>query len=58
MTKTIGTKTIFYDFCVLPPVKISDLVPLLYNQYQICVKSFNVFWDWLTELVERWNSER
>ncbi len=58
ITHRSGNKTISYDICSRPPVKIGDALPLLRQQHAICVESFHTFWDWLNDLIKRWQIER
>jgi hypothetical protein len=50
--------TIMYVFGGLEPIKIPDILPRVYRQHEICVQTFDTYWNLVTALLKIWQSER
>lgn len=48
--------SITYAFGGQPPLKISDLIPLLLSEHEYCVSAFNAFWLLLEEQLKDWKT--
>ncbi|GBC61519.1 hypothetical protein DENIS_2481 [Desulfonema ishimotonii] len=47
-------KNVSYDFGGIQPLRIGELIPLLYEQYQANISAFQIFWDLVKEQVSIW----
>ena len=49
---------ISYGFGGLQPIEISEILPEIYKQHGICVRTFDAYWDLVTELLKIWEREQ
>jgi hypothetical protein len=52
----IKTKNgITYAFKIIPPLDLKTLIPALYRQHQVAVKTFQAYWQLFDELRSEWD---
>jgi hypothetical protein len=50
--------TIMYGLGGLEPIEISEILPKIHKQHDVCVQTFDTYWNLVTELVKIWGSDR
>jgi len=53
-----GDGSTSYGFGGQPPLRISEILPLMYDQHRLCLTSFHAFWGLMEELLAEWTRER
>jgi hypothetical protein len=47
-----------YGFGGQPPLKVSEILPLVYDQHRLCLTGFRACWNLTEELLALWTRER